>query len=559
MAKEFVARKVGQQKIQNMAPDVCLTQVGNALVPLPYNISETLDKAKKTASTVLFNTDEAFIKSSHSNTVIGDTQGNIKGGIVSGTKGKQSDPLTHSSTVKVEGKPLLRVGDTCHMNNKNTLGKIKGNENGSEASITDDGKIEGNTTSEEYKKFLEEQAQGAKEGFTEQAEELFPNVTEAIDDPKAFAEEVWQETQQSALDTYDATTDNWGEFADKFSEDPFGATKDQLAKTGKAIGDEVAQIGDDIDDWAEETGDVIGNTYDEAKELTKQQQYGQALGMGAATLLSVVVDVLNPGKKIQAAGKVLNPIATGGKKRGGGGDDGGGRNNNEEGAKSKGHPCKTVTIKMDCKGYPEDVPKFKMKKSPEIWEVEHPGTRGDSRKDLVDAFSEHLDKTKTKDNDVNRYFQKAYGVSQGELASLKKDDITSMLAQTVGSSKSGGPNSAVLPIHHLRPHWAGGNDGGSNLSPLDYEHHTAAGKPTIHDWWRNKLQGQQDELEKALKACDKKRAGQNNGKTKSRPKKLADMVPNKLSESNITTLAKKLKKEGSTLQVEMDCPGAAKQ
>ncbi len=40
MAKNFVARKWAKQKVQCIAPDVCLTQVGNTVVPLPYPISE---------------------------------------------------------------------------------------------------------------------------------------------------------------------------------------------------------------------------------------------------------------------------------------------------------------------------------------------------------------------------------------------------------------------------------------------------------------------------------------------------------------------------------------
>ncbi len=226
MAKNFVARKWAKQKVQCIAPDVCLTQVGNSVVPLPYQISEELNKAKNTVKSVLFNGDEAFVKNSDSKSVKGDTKSGIKAGIASGTKGKQSDPLTYSRSVKVGGQPLLRVGDVMKMNNGNTVGKIKGTESGSAATITDDGEIKGETTSEEYKHTLDEQIKD-NQALNEQA--------------MGYAQQVWEGTQPKTPGAEQATDAEKKAFFNEFQQNPFAATMKQLKKSDTAPGDNIAE------------------------------------------------------------------------------------------------------------------------------------------------------------------------------------------------------------------------------------------------------------------------------------------------------------------------------
>ncbi len=144
MAKKFGARKGGKYKIVSSAPSVNKTPVGNAVVPIPYPVSQEYDKASAISKNVKFNDGGAFISASHSTKVVGDAQGSI-GGVVSGTVGDKSKPIEFSPSVFINGKPVVREGDMHTMQGGNTMGKLMCQESGSTSKITDDGKIEGET------------------------------------------------------------------------------------------------------------------------------------------------------------------------------------------------------------------------------------------------------------------------------------------------------------------------------------------------------------------------------------------------------------------------------
>jgi len=102
-----------------MTVDVCLTQVGNSVVPIPYpNVAQSSD-ADKTASSVLINgepactTDSVFAKSK------GDEPGNKKG-VKSGKKGDEASFLSGSQNVQIEGTSAVRALDMMVSNKQNT-------------------------------------------------------------------------------------------------------------------------------------------------------------------------------------------------------------------------------------------------------------------------------------------------------------------------------------------------------------------------------------------------------------------------------------------------------
>ena len=100
-------------------PDVCKTQCGPAVVPIPYpNIAKSSDTAKGSTS-VKIDGNPIMLKDSNFSTSTGDEAGAI-GGVVSGcTKGK-AEFINYSFDVKIDGKNVPRLGDMMIQNKKNT-------------------------------------------------------------------------------------------------------------------------------------------------------------------------------------------------------------------------------------------------------------------------------------------------------------------------------------------------------------------------------------------------------------------------------------------------------
>jgi RHS repeat-associated protein len=103
-----------------------------------YNTADGISKD------VNFNGDGAFIMGSDSKSVKGDEQGKL-GGVVSGTVGAKSEPILSSTSVKVNGKFVIRNGDLHKMQGGNTIGKLVTKESGATSTIKDNGAIEGDT------------------------------------------------------------------------------------------------------------------------------------------------------------------------------------------------------------------------------------------------------------------------------------------------------------------------------------------------------------------------------------------------------------------------------
>lgn len=99
--------------------DICKTQVGPSVIPLPYtNIAKTED-ADNTAATVFINGYPVCTAASTLAISTGDQAGK-HGGIRSGTTEGVAEFLTHSPDVFIEGFPAVRMGDLMISNNGNT-------------------------------------------------------------------------------------------------------------------------------------------------------------------------------------------------------------------------------------------------------------------------------------------------------------------------------------------------------------------------------------------------------------------------------------------------------
>ncbi len=99
--------------------DVCLTTVGNSVVPIPYcNVAKSSDAAS-TASSVQVNGNPACNMKSNFSKSTGDQPGKKKGVASGSIKGK-AEFILGSFDVYIEGKPAVRQGDLMISNNKNT-------------------------------------------------------------------------------------------------------------------------------------------------------------------------------------------------------------------------------------------------------------------------------------------------------------------------------------------------------------------------------------------------------------------------------------------------------
>lgn len=108
-------------------PNVCLTQVGPATVPIPYPSIGQLSDTSGTASSVLVAGNEVVVESSEISSTTGDSAG--QAGVKSGTiGGNVKFTLSPSTTVFAEGKGIVRMFDQTWQNNENAVGVVLGGE-----------------------------------------------------------------------------------------------------------------------------------------------------------------------------------------------------------------------------------------------------------------------------------------------------------------------------------------------------------------------------------------------------------------------------------------------
>lgn len=88
-----------------------------------YTLYSFIDNAEATAEHTFFNGQPAYLLDQTTQPkCFGDAAGR-GGGVKSGTIGGEVKPTSGSSTIFIEGKALIREGDTCTMNNGNVKGK----------------------------------------------------------------------------------------------------------------------------------------------------------------------------------------------------------------------------------------------------------------------------------------------------------------------------------------------------------------------------------------------------------------------------------------------------
>lgn len=102
-------------------PDVCKTQCGPPIIPIPYpNIGKASDTVKGPKA-VKTDGKMPMVKGAQYSTSTGDEPGAHKG-IISGTTKGVCEFMMYSFDVKFEGKNVCRLGDPLWHNKKNILG-----------------------------------------------------------------------------------------------------------------------------------------------------------------------------------------------------------------------------------------------------------------------------------------------------------------------------------------------------------------------------------------------------------------------------------------------------
>ncbi|PHV06748.1 hypothetical protein CSQ96_12190 [Janthinobacterium sp. BJB412] len=116
------ARKHAGFKAISTAPSINKTPIGPSMVPLPYPTVQDLSNSTSTARSVRFNGAPAYLLDGTTQPkCTGDEPGTGKG-IRSGTVSGEVKPVKGSSTVRIEGKQVVREGDACTMNGGNNPG-----------------------------------------------------------------------------------------------------------------------------------------------------------------------------------------------------------------------------------------------------------------------------------------------------------------------------------------------------------------------------------------------------------------------------------------------------
>ena len=107
-------------------PNICLTPAGPAQVPIPYPSIAQLSDAKDASENVTAGGKGIILKGkSKVNSTSGDEAGTGKG-VPSGTQGKECTFTQGSSSVKVNGKSVVRMGDPTQQNGTNAMGTVLG-------------------------------------------------------------------------------------------------------------------------------------------------------------------------------------------------------------------------------------------------------------------------------------------------------------------------------------------------------------------------------------------------------------------------------------------------
>lgn len=87
-----------------------------------FTLIRTIDNAVNTVAHTTFSGQPAYVLDQTTQPDCQGDEAGVGGGVKSGTVGKEVKPTSGSSNVFIEGKALVREGDTCTMNNENVEG-----------------------------------------------------------------------------------------------------------------------------------------------------------------------------------------------------------------------------------------------------------------------------------------------------------------------------------------------------------------------------------------------------------------------------------------------------
>lgn len=115
MAQEAGTAKDARFILVSLLPDVCLTPSKKG-APVPYAITHKMDQSQQCSPNVFFRGKPAYLHNeSYVDNVRGDEPGAGKG-VVSQTHVTISHNIDKSSSVYVNGRPIVRTADRVWMN-----------------------------------------------------------------------------------------------------------------------------------------------------------------------------------------------------------------------------------------------------------------------------------------------------------------------------------------------------------------------------------------------------------------------------------------------------------
>jgi len=101
-------------------PDICLTPMGNSVVPIPYTNTARSSTLADGTKSVKIDGHMAAVEGCCYKTSTGDEPGSRKG-VGSGTVCDKAEFINFSFDVKIEGKGVCRNSDPMMQNNKNAM------------------------------------------------------------------------------------------------------------------------------------------------------------------------------------------------------------------------------------------------------------------------------------------------------------------------------------------------------------------------------------------------------------------------------------------------------